>query len=60
VSSLVCGIMQKDSVETVVQRVIDILKGRKGETGQFTTNWNFNSMDFSQYEEPTVEELNFL
>ncbi|QIG66689.1 DNA helicase DnaB-like protein [Rhizobium phage RHph_TM16] len=59
VSSLVCGIMQKESVETVIQRVIDILKGRKGETGQFTTNWDFNKMDFSEYEEPTVEELNF-
>lgn len=60
VSSLVAGIMQKESIETIIQREIDILKGRKGETGKFVTNWNFQTMDFSEYVEPEVEDLQFL
>ncbi len=59
VSSLVLALLQSDSVETVMERVIDVLKGRKGEIGNFRTKWDFNSMDFSQVDEVAVEELVF-
>jgi replicative DNA helicase len=60
VSSLVLGLFEEESVETLSQRKVKILKGRHGETGEFTTNWRFDVMDFSQVDEKTVEELNFL
>jgi replicative DNA helicase len=47
-SSLVIGLFEEENVETVKQRRIKILKGRSGETGEFTTYWNFDTMDFSQ------------
>lgn len=49
-SSLVLGLFQEDSVETLRQRDIRIMKGRGGETGQFQINWNFLQMDFSEVE----------
>jgi replicative DNA helicase len=60
ISSLVLGLMQKESIETVVQRIIDVLKGRKGETGQFVTNWDFLKMDFTEFHEPDVSDLQFV
>lgn len=59
-SSLALGVMQKDSVETMNQRLIDLLKGRKGETGQFGVKWDFAGMDFGQIEEQDVEDLAFV
>lgn len=52
VSSLVLGLMQEDSVETLVSREVDVLKGRDGQTGQFRINWDFKNMDFSQLPSP--------
>ena len=40
-SSLALGIMQEESNETLKQREVSVLKGRKGETGKFTVNWDF-------------------
>lgn len=60
VSSLVLGLFQEESIETVQQRKIEILKGRNGEVGSFTTKWDFNAMDFSEIEEEDVSELQFL
>jgi replicative DNA helicase len=52
-SSLVCGMMQPDSVETSVDRTISILKGRNGETGEFKINWLFDwTTDFSEIVPP--------
>jgi len=48
VSSIVMGLLEEESVETVQKRRLDILKGREGETGDFSINWNFNYMDFSE------------
>ncbi|MCO5157896.1 MAG: DnaB helicase C-terminal domain-containing protein [Aquamicrobium sp.] len=60
VSSVALGVFQDESVETLLQRVIDILKGRNGEVGKFTTNWDFIGMDFSEVLSPHVEDLQFL
>lgn len=47
-STVVLGLMEKDSIETQLQRLVKVLKGRNGETGQFPIHWDFNLMDFSQ------------
>jgi hypothetical protein len=60
VSSVALGVFQDESVETLMHRVIDILKGRNGEVGKFTTNWDFLGMNFSEVVDPDVEELQFL
>lgn len=57
-SSLVLGLMEPDSVETLNRRKVDILKGRSGETGEFYINWNFDRMDFS--EAAPKSELEFM
>jgi replicative DNA helicase len=48
ISSIVLGLFQEDSVETLKERKIRILKGRSGEVGQFSIGWDFMNMDFSQ------------
>ncbi|MEG1728741.1 MAG: DnaB-like helicase C-terminal domain-containing protein [Bacteroidaceae bacterium] len=50
-SSVVLGLMQQKSVETLNSRTIDILKGRDGETGKFKIHWDFINMNFSEYNE---------
>lgn len=63
VSSLALGLSQDDSVETMIRRRVDILKGRKGETGSFLTNWKFSgpgAMDFSEVLNVAVEDLQFI
>lgn len=47
-SSMVLGLMQEEGIETMNTRIIDLLKGRSGETGKFAVNWLFNIMDFRQ------------
>jgi len=59
VSSLILGITQAESVETLQARQIDVLKGRSGETGSFRTNWNWNVMDFTEIVEKDVSELQY-
>lgn len=62
-SSVVLGMMQAESVETMLKRTISILKGRSGEVGQFDINWRFShpdAMNFSQYVEPAVAELSYM
>ncbi len=60
VSSVVLGLLAPDSVETLQARVIDILKGRNGEVGKFSTRWDFIAMDFSEVEEQPVSELQYV
>lgn len=48
VSSLVLGLLEDESVETIKRRKITIMKGRNGETGSFYINWDFVNMDFSE------------
>lgn len=59
-SSIVLGLFEEESVETIKQRRIEVLKGRGGEVGQFRTNWDFNAMDFSEVVEEAVQELQFV
>lgn len=55
-SSLALGLMQPESAETIKQREVSILKGRNGETGSFTVNWNFDwTTDFSEVTEKEEE-----
>lgn len=60
VSSVVVGLFEQDSVETLHQRRNDILKGRKGEVGSYITRWDFQNMDFTEVVEQAVEELQFI
>jgi replicative DNA helicase len=53
-SSVVLGLMQEESIETILTREVEIMKGRDGEVGTFHTRWDFYNMDFSEllsYEE---------
>ena len=47
-SSVVLGLLEESSPETLRRRMMDILKGREGETGEFEIQWDFARMDFSQ------------
>jgi len=49
VSSILLGIFQADTPETIHRKLIQIQKGRGGEKGEFETCWDFKHMDFSQY-----------
>jgi replicative DNA helicase len=60
VSSIVLGLLQADSVETIKSRVIDILKGRSGEVGSFRVKWDFNQPDFSEIIDEPLADLQFL
>lgn len=51
-SSIVLAMDQEDSIETLVQRQIRVMKGRSGELGRFPINWWFDTMDFTQYVAP--------
>lgn len=48
VSSIVMGLHQEEGIETMNQRVIDVMKGRNGEIGQFNVHWDFQTMNFDE------------
>lgn len=52
VSSILLGIFQADTPETIKRKLIQIQKGRGGEKGEFETCWDFINMDFSEYVDP--------
>lgn len=52
-SSVVIGLFQKDTAETVKYKRMDILKGRNGERGVLYSKWNFSKVDFSEVSEPS-------
>jgi replicative DNA helicase len=56
--SLVLGLLEAENVSTLQRRKMSVLKGRKGERGEFYINWNFQTMDFTQWAPP--EELGYL
>ena len=60
VSSVLMGLFEPDSVETLNRRKVEILKGRKGEVGSFVTNWNFTRMDFSEILSTNISDLQFI
>jgi len=59
VSSLVLGLFEGDSPETIKQRRIEILKGRNGEVGSFITRWDWVKMRFDEVLDEPIELLNF-
>ena len=59
-SSIVLGLFEDESIETIKRREIRILKGRSGEVGKFQVNWLFNKMDFTEIVEESTEELAFV
>lgn len=51
-SSIVLGLFEDDNfdnVENIAMRKVHILKGRSGEAGEFLTRWDFDGVDFSEY-----------
>jgi replicative DNA helicase len=57
-SSVILGLFQyEDELEAAKSRRVKILKGRSGETGEFSVNWNFDKMDFSEHKEEKPEEV---
>lgn len=63
VSSVVLGLMQEEGVETIQSRLVEVLKGRNGETGQFRINWDFTTMNFDEVSEKPQqagESLDFI
>ncbi|SNS84121.1 MULTISPECIES: DnaB-like helicase C-terminal domain-containing protein [unclassified Azospirillum] len=59
-SSLVLGLFQEESVETLNQRRVSILKGRKGEVGEFNILWDFQRMNFQEVEPQIPVDLRFV
>jgi replicative DNA helicase len=57
ISSVVCGLFEEEGVETMKKRLIRILKGRNGESGQLAVNWDFQNMDFQQIQGETSGPL---
>lgn len=61
ISSIVLGLLDDDTVETMMRKVVTILKGRSGEAGEFQIHWQFKpTLNFDMYVEPQVEDLSFL
>lgn len=58
ISSIVLGMSQEEGIETMQSRLIDVLKGRNGEVGQFRTQWDFLNMLFDEIMEPEQLEKN--
>ena len=57
-SSLICSLLEEDQdPSTLVRREVYIEKGRQGEAGKFEILWDWERMDFSEYEEPEVESF---
>ncbi len=63
IATIVLGLFEPDSVETLNQKHVDIMKGRNGEMGGFDVNWIFDDypfMDFSQVPEKSKDDLSFI
>lgn len=48
VSSVILGMLQPESIKTVKEREVSVLKGRSGETGSFKIKWDFQFMNFDE------------
>jgi hypothetical protein len=64
IASVVLGLLQEESIESLMTKRFEILKGRSGEVGSFDTNWVFdlpgNAMDFSEVPKMSQKPLEFL
>lgn len=59
-SSIVISMMQEESVETMESRLLTLLKGRDGETGQWRINWDFINMNFDERDEYQKQNLEYI
>jgi len=62
-SSVVLGMFQEEGVETLVRRLVTVMKGRDGMTGEFHVRWMFEgpgAMDFSEDKEEDVTAIEFI
>lgn len=56
-SSVILGMFQPEDIGTVKVRTVRLLKGRKGETGEFQINWIFShKTDISEVTEDTAPD----
>lgn len=60
ISSIVLGLFQEESVETLRRREVQVLKGRSGEIGKFNVRWDFARMNFEEIVQESTEELSFV
>lgn len=60
ISSGVMALQQQDSVETVYQRMVDVLKCRTEKPSRFNVNWDFYKMDFSELVPEKASEMKFV
>jgi replicative DNA helicase len=56
-SSLVMGLFESETVETILHRKVTVLKGRYGQTGEFLVNWSWSTMDFTEHTPKSIKEL---
>lgn len=47
-SSIIVGLLEEEKIDTLNRKKCTLLKGRGGERGQWSINWNFFNMDFSE------------
>lgn len=47
-SSIVLGVIEDETIEQLKQKKISVLKGRYGEQGDFSINWDFTTSNFSE------------
>lgn len=52
ISSIALSLFQEDSIETMKERKVKVMKGRNGEVGQFSIAWSFTDMNFQQVDPP--------
>lgn len=60
VSGVAMGLFEPESVETINQRRVRVLKGRKGQIGEFSTEWDFKQMRFGEIVDKPVTELQYV
>lgn len=61
ISSIVLGLLEDETVETMNQKSVSIMKGRNGEVGSFKINWRFNPlMNFDMVEKETEGAMQFV
>lgn len=65
ISDIALGLFEEETVETLMSRLIRVLKGREGEIGSFRVNWDFQNMNFDEIDKESLtkhmnEPLNFI
>lgn len=56
-SSVVLGMFQDKTPETINRRTIEVMKGRGGEVGRFDVHWDFLTINFDELAQAENEEL---